>query len=35
MKKVRIIPRLDIKNDTVVNGIRLEGMRVIGKSGEM
>ena len=35
MKKVRIIPRLDIKNDTVVKGIHLEGLRVIGKPGEM
>ena len=26
MKKVRIIPRLDIKNDTVVKGIHLEGI---------
>jgi len=24
MKKVRIIPRLDIKNDTVVKGIRIK-----------
>jgi len=35
MKKVRIIPRLDIKNDTVVKGIHLEGLRVVGKPGEM
>jgi cyclase len=31
MKKVRIILRLDIKNDTVVKGIHLEGLRVVGK----
>jgi imidazole glycerol-phosphate synthase subunit HisF len=31
MKKIRIIPRLDIKNDTVVKGIHLEGLRVVGK----
>jgi cyclase len=35
MKKVRIIPRLDIKNDTVVKGVHLEGLRVVGKPGEM
>ena len=35
MKKIRIIPRLDIKNDTVVKGIHLEGLRVVGKPGEM
>ncbi len=35
MKKVRIISRLDIKNDIVVKGIHLEGLRVVGKPGEM
>ena len=35
MKKVRILPRLDIKNDTVVKGIHLEGLRVVGKPAEM
>ncbi len=35
MIKIRIIPRLDIKNDTVVKGIHLEGLRVVGKPGEM
>ncbi|NTV28845.1 MAG: imidazole glycerol phosphate synthase subunit HisF, partial [Candidatus Omnitrophica bacterium] len=28
--KVRIIPRLDIKNNTIVKGIHLEGLRVVG-----
>ena len=27
---LRIIPRLDIKNDTIVKGIHLEGLRVVG-----
>ena len=26
----RVIPRLDIKNDTVIKGIHLEGLRVVG-----
>ncbi len=30
MKRVRIIPRLDIKGPNVVKGIQLEGLRVIG-----
>lgn len=35
MKKIRIIPRLDIKNNTVVKGIQLEGLRVVGKPDEL
>jgi imidazole glycerol-phosphate synthase subunit HisF len=35
MKKVRIIPRLDIKNNTVVKGIHLEGLRVVGVPDEL
>jgi cyclase len=35
MKKIRILPRLDIKNDTVVKGIHLEGLRVVGNPREM
>jgi len=35
MKKIRIIPRLDVKNDTVVKGIHLEGLRVVGKPDEL
>jgi cyclase len=35
MQKIRIIPRLDIKNDTVVKGICMEGLRVVGKPSEM
>ena len=31
MKKVRIIPRLDIKGTNVIKGIHLEGLRVVGK----
>lgn len=31
---VRIIPRLDIKNNTIVKGIHLEGLRVVGVPGE-
>ena len=32
---VRIVPRLDIKGPNVVKGIHLEGLRVVGKPGEM
>ena len=31
MRKVRIIPRLDIKGPNLVKGIHLEGLRVLGK----
>jgi len=31
MKKIRIIPRLDIKGDFLVKGIHLEGLRILGK----
>ena len=30
----RIIPRLDIKNNTIVKGIHLEGLRVVGVPSE-
>jgi cyclase len=33
--KIRVIPRLDIKNDTVVKGIHLEGLRVVGTPAEL
>ena len=29
-RQLRIIPRLDIKNNTIVKGIHLEGLRVVG-----
>lgn len=35
MNKPRIIPRLDIKNNTVVKGIHLEGLRVVGVPDEL
>ena len=35
MKNIRIIPRLDVKNDTIVKGIHLEGLRVVGKPQEL
>jgi cyclase len=35
MKKFRIIPRLDVKNNTIVKGIHLEGLRVVGSPGEL
>lgn len=35
MKKVRIIPRLDVKGSNVVKGIQLEGLRVVGNPSEM
>jgi cyclase len=31
MKKIRIIPRLDIKDNFLVKGIHLEGLRILGK----
>ena len=34
MKKVRIIPRLDIKGANLIKGIQLEGLRVIGNPAE-
>lgn len=30
MKKIRIIPRLDIKGPNVIKGIHLEGLRIVG-----
>lgn len=35
MNKVRIIARLDIKNDYVIKGIHLEGLRKVGNPNEM
>ena len=35
MKHIRIIPRLDVKNDTIVKGIHLEGLRVVGNPQEL
>lgn len=35
MKKLRIIPRLDIKGPNVVKGIHMEGLRVIGNPAEI
>ena len=32
---IRVIPRLDVKNDTVVKGIRFEGLRTVGQPLEM
>jgi imidazole glycerol-phosphate synthase subunit HisF len=32
---LRIIPRLDIKNETVVKGIHLEGLRVVGSAFDL
>ncbi len=34
-RKVRVIPRLDIKGPNVVKGIQLEGLRVVGKPVEL
>ncbi len=31
MNPVRVIPRLDIKGENLVKGIRLEGLRIVGK----
>ncbi len=35
MRRVRIIPRLDIKGPNVVKGIQLEGLRVVGNPSEL
>jgi len=35
MKKIRIIPRLDIKGPNVVKGIHMEGLRVMGSPTEL
>lgn len=35
MKKLRIIPRLDIKGPNVVKGVHMEGLRVMGNPVEM
>ncbi len=34
MTTLRIIPRLDVKNNTIVKGIHLEGLRVVGVPAE-
>ena len=31
-KFIRIIPKLDIKNDLLIKGINLEGLRILGKA---
>jgi imidazole glycerol-phosphate synthase subunit HisF len=33
-RQLRVIPRLDIKNNTIVKGIHLEGLRVVGVPAE-
>ena len=35
MSEVRVIARLDIKGENVIKGIHLEGLRVVGKPGEL
>lgn len=35
MPTLRIIPRLEVKSEYVVKGIRMEGLRVVGQPGEM
>jgi imidazole glycerol-phosphate synthase subunit HisF len=35
MPKLRIIPRLEVKGENVVKGIRMEGLRVVGEPAEM
>lgn len=32
---VRVIARLDVKSENVVKGVQLEGLRIVGKPGEM
>ena len=35
MSKIRIIARIDVKNDFVIKGIHLEGLRKVGNPNEM
>jgi len=35
MNKIRVIARLDVKNDFVIKGIHLEGLRKVGNPNEM
>jgi imidazole glycerol phosphate synthase subunit HisF len=35
MNKIRIIARLDIKNEYVIKGIQLEGLRKVGNPNEL
>lgn len=35
MPPVRIIARLDIKGENVIKGVHLEGLRIVGKPGEL
>lgn len=35
MPPIRVIARLDIKGENVIKGVHLEGLRVVGKPGEM
>jgi cyclase len=35
MPKLRIIPRLEVKSENVVKGIRMEGLRVVGRPAEL
>ena len=32
---VRLVARLDVKNNTIVKGLRYEGLRKLGKPGDM
>ena len=34
MRKIRLIPRMDIKGDNLIKGIQLEGVRIIGKPND-
>lgn len=35
VKRIRIIPRLDVKGPNVVKGIRMEGLRIVGNPREL
>ena len=35
LQSVRIIPRLDVKNDNVIKSINLEGLRIVGSPSEL
>ena len=34
MRNIRLIPRLDIKNNNLIKGIQLEGLRILGTPNE-
>ena len=35
MKKIRVLARIDVKNEFVIKGIHLEGLRKVGDPNKM